>query len=171
MPIHDWSRVESGVFHDFHHGWIAELHRALNHGLLPNEYYAMAEQSFGEHVSDTLKFQRISASDEEAKDEASGSPATPGSLALAPPPAVCYTAVSEMAQYVAKQNSVVIRHVSGDRVVALIEVVSPGNKASRHALQRFVEKTAGALHRGRHLLILDLIAPATRDPNGIHGAI
>jgi hypothetical protein len=24
MPIHDWSRVEAGVFHAFHHDWITE---------------------------------------------------------------------------------------------------------------------------------------------------
>src|SRR5438309_561880 len=21
MPIHDWTRVEAGIFHDFHHSW------------------------------------------------------------------------------------------------------------------------------------------------------
>jgi hypothetical protein len=23
MPIHDWKRVEPGIFHDFHHEWIS----------------------------------------------------------------------------------------------------------------------------------------------------
>jgi hypothetical protein len=22
MPIHDWTRVDAGIFHDFHHAWI-----------------------------------------------------------------------------------------------------------------------------------------------------
>ena len=44
MPIHDWKRVKAGVFHDFHHSWIEEIKRALNNGLLPADYYAMAEQ-------------------------------------------------------------------------------------------------------------------------------
>jgi hypothetical protein len=35
MPIHDWTRVEAGIFHHFHHGWIEDLSRALNRGLLP----------------------------------------------------------------------------------------------------------------------------------------
>ena len=30
MPIHDWTRVPAGIFHDFHHGWIEEAKRALN---------------------------------------------------------------------------------------------------------------------------------------------
>jgi hypothetical protein len=33
MPIHDWSRVDAGIFHAFHHDWITELARALNHSL------------------------------------------------------------------------------------------------------------------------------------------
>lgn len=33
MPIHDWTRVEAGIFHDFRHEWISTLRRALNDGL------------------------------------------------------------------------------------------------------------------------------------------
>ncbi len=44
MPVHDWTRVEAGVFHDFHNAWISELRGALNEGLLPTGYYAMSEQ-------------------------------------------------------------------------------------------------------------------------------
>ncbi len=50
MPIHDWTRVGAGVFHAFHHDWITELSRALNHGLLPLEYYALPEQIAGGSV-------------------------------------------------------------------------------------------------------------------------
>jgi hypothetical protein len=44
MPIHEWSRVFDGAFHDFHHVWIGELRNALNGGIVPPDYYAMAEQ-------------------------------------------------------------------------------------------------------------------------------
>lgn len=44
MPIHDWTKVDAGIFHAFHHGWIEELARALNRGLLPADYYALPEQ-------------------------------------------------------------------------------------------------------------------------------
>jgi hypothetical protein len=43
MPVHDWTRVDHGTFHDFHTRWIAHLTEALNGGLLPAGYYAMAE--------------------------------------------------------------------------------------------------------------------------------
>jgi len=35
MPIHDWTRVDTGLFHDFHQGWIRALCDALNAGGLP----------------------------------------------------------------------------------------------------------------------------------------
>jgi hypothetical protein len=44
MPIHDWTRVDEGIFHDFHHEWILTTRCALNDGRLPPEYYALAEQ-------------------------------------------------------------------------------------------------------------------------------
>jgi hypothetical protein len=65
----------------------------------------------------------------------------------------------------------VIRHSSGDRIVALLEVVSPGNKSARHAIRSFVEKAVEALYRGYHLLIVDLFPPGPRDPNGIHALV
>jgi hypothetical protein len=34
MPVHDWTRVGDGIFHDFHHSWIEETKRVLNTGLL-----------------------------------------------------------------------------------------------------------------------------------------
>jgi hypothetical protein len=70
-----------------------------------------------------------------------------------------------------KRRTIVIRHTGGDRIVALIELVSPGNKSASHALRSFVEKAVEALYRGYHLLIVDLFPPTSRDPNGIHGAI
>jgi hypothetical protein len=76
-----------------------------------------------------------------------------------------------MNEYVLKRRTVVIRHASGDRIVALLEIVSPGNKSAQHALDTFVEKAREALFRGYHLQIVDLFPPGPRDPNGIHGAI
>jgi hypothetical protein len=35
MPIHDWTRVDAGLFHDFHQSWTVALCNALNSGVLP----------------------------------------------------------------------------------------------------------------------------------------
>jgi hypothetical protein len=56
-------------------------------------------------------------------------------------------------------------------VVAVLEIVSPGNKESRHALRAFVEKSVEFLRQGIHLLVIDLFPPTPRDPEGIHKAI
>jgi hypothetical protein len=69
--------------------------------------------------------------------------------------------------YRRKQTPIVVRHVSGDRVVAMIEIVSPGN----NSLRSFVEKAATLLNQRVHLLIVDLLPPGRHDPNGIHAAI
>ena len=48
MPVHDWTQVSDGTFHDFHYSWVLEIKRALKRGLLPKGYYVMAEQLGGD---------------------------------------------------------------------------------------------------------------------------
>lgn len=57
MPMHDWTRVEAGIFHAFHHGWIQEIARILNQGLLPSDYYALPEQQAAGFGPDVLTLQ------------------------------------------------------------------------------------------------------------------
>lgn len=169
MPIHDWTRVSEGTFHAFHLSWVAEIQESLNSGLLPPAYYAMAEQIVGPLGPDVLTLQTNGYPPGETTV---GEPAGTGGLALATyPPRARLTAATEMDDYVLKRRTIVVRHSSGDRIVALLEIVSPGNKSSRHALRSFVEKAVEALYRGYHLLIVDLFPPTPRDPQGIHGAI
>lgn len=165
MPAHDWSRVAAGIFHDFHHAWIEEIKRALNAGLLPSDYYALAEQRTAGYGPDVLALQV------EAGDEGIDEPAQRHGGLLVAKPQVAVTAETDMEFYRRKQNVVAVRHVSDDRVVALVEIVSPGNKSSRAALRSFVEMTAQLLDQRIHLLILDLHRPGNFDPQGIHGAI
>jgi hypothetical protein len=80
-------------------------------------------------------------------------------------------AEAEAEFYRRKKSAIAVRHVSGDRIVAMVEIVSPGNKATRHALNRFVDKACELLEYRIHLLIVDPFPPTPRDPNGIHAAI
>jgi hypothetical protein len=48
---------------------------------------------------------------------------------------------SDTSFYKRKQSTVTVRHVSDDRLVALVEVVSPGNKNSRNAFARLLRRT------------------------------
>jgi hypothetical protein len=54
MPIHDWTRVDSGDFHHFHQRWIQDIAAALNKGLLPPEFMALSEQIAGRTIPDVL---------------------------------------------------------------------------------------------------------------------
>lgn len=171
MPIHDWTRVSPGTWHDFHHAWTNELRNALNAGLLPPEYYAQSEQVVGSMGPDVLALQ-------EAGPPSNGTPAayppagSAGGVAVATaPPRVRHYEEAEMTDYVLKRRTVVVRHNTGDRVIALLELVSPGNKASQGALDTFVEKARECLYRGYHLLVVDLFPPGPRDPKGLHFAI
>lgn len=165
MPVHDWTRVEAGIFHDFHHTWITALKRALNRGLLPPDHYALAEQIAGGLGPDVLTLQH----------PGNGTPSLPdpaGGIALAAaPPAVQFRLRTEPDLYASKAKAVVIRHASNHRVVAVVEIVSPGNKNNRHGIRAFVGKAVELLKGGIHLLILDLFPPGPRDPQGIHKLI
>jgi hypothetical protein len=168
MPIHDWTRVEAGIFHAFHQQWIIALSNVLNDGLLPGDYYALPEQHAAGFGPDVLTLETTSDEDPDSTSRSSSSGAT-GLLVAAPTRDL--TAETDLEFYRRKQTSVVVRHVSGDRVVAMLEIVSPGNKSTRHALRSLVEKAASLLDQGIHLLIVDLHPPRRHDPGGIHSAV
>jgi hypothetical protein len=171
MPIHDWTRVSDGTWHDFHVAWITEIRNALNDGLLPADYYAQAEQIAGPLGPDVLTLQEPADSTNGSGNSHAPEPGRSGAAVATSPPRTRMVAEAEMDDYVLKRRTIVIRHTSGDRIVALVEIVSPGNKSSRHAIRSFVEKAVEALYRGFHLLIVDLFPPGPRDPDGIHGLI
>jgi hypothetical protein len=93
-----------------------------------------------------------------------------GMVVAAQPPKARFVMRSEAASYARKANRISVRHLDGD-VVAIIEIVSPGNKDSRHAVRAFASKAADYLHARINLLIVDLFPPGRRDPQGIHKVI
>ncbi len=165
MPIHDWTRVGDAIFHAFHCAWVPRIGEALNAGILPPDYYALPEQIAGPLGPDVLTLQTTGGNGTTYERPQGASAVT-----LAPP-RVRFTSTAEADEYALKQRNVVVRHSSEDRVVALIEIVSRGNKGSRHALRSFLAKATAALARGIHLLVIDLHPPGPRDPQGMHGAL
>jgi hypothetical protein len=164
MPIHDWSSVDAGLFHDFHQSWIVALRNALNSGGLPPDYFALAEQSIRDPIPDVLTL-HLAADEEEPAGAAS-----PGIAVAAVSPRAQLVRRIEQQVYARKADRVTVRHRLG-AVVAVLEIVSPDNKASKHALRDFVEKSAALIDQGVHLLVIDLFPPSRRDPQGIHKAI
>jgi hypothetical protein len=163
MPIHDWTRVDAGLFHAFHHDWITSLAAALNAGILPPDYFALPEQTVGGPIPDVLALRLPPGG-----SRPSGAPA--GLTVADAPPRTRLTRRAEEQIYVRKADHIAVRHRHG-YIVAVVEIVSPGNKASAHALSTFVEKTARYIADGVHLLVIDLFPPSRRDPQGIHKAI
>ncbi len=161
MPMHNWKRVDAGIYHHFHHEWISEISRALNRGLLPPDLYAMAEQQAAGFGPDVLTLQGRT-----------DPPSEGGTATLArTKPKTTHHAQTPAEFHRRKKSSIVVRHVSGDRIVAMIEIVSPGNKSSAGAFKAFVDKACELLEHRIQLLLIDPFPPGRRDPNGIHGAI
>lgn len=163
MPIHDWTRVSAGTWHAFHLSWISEIQEVLNSGLLPHDFYAQAEQIAG---PDVLTLHQPSGSNGATHSSNGG-----GVAVAAAPPRTRFRAEAEMDNYAAKRRTIIIRHSSGDETIALIEIVSPGNKSGQRAFDSFIDNALESLARGYHLLLIDLFPPGPRDPQGIHGAI
>jgi uncharacterized protein DUF4058 len=165
MPIHDWTRVSDGDFHDLHQSWAVVLRTALNNGILPPDYYAQIERAANRTMApDVLTLSR------NRRDHGED----PGDGAIAvkqAPPKVSMTATAEKSHYMKKQSRVAIRKTGKDEVVAFIEIISPGNKESQKRMELFVNKVDTPLEVGIHLLIIDLFPPTPRDPNGIHSRI
>ncbi len=160
MPIHDWTRVRANRFHDFHQSWTVAICDALNAGRLPSGYFAMIERKAVTPEPDVIVVERNPPTS-----------ATWGGLSVErQPPKTRFVMRADAGSYARKANRLTVRHPDGD-VVAILEIVSPGNKDSRHALRAFTRKAVEFLQAGVHLLIVDLFPPGPRDPQGIHKAI
>ena len=123
MPIHDWTRVDAGLFHNFHQNWITTLTNALNTGALPSDYYALAEQSVRGPIPDVIAL-RLSVDGPDSAESGGG-------LAVAEvPPRARVVRRNETDVYVYKADRISVYHRHG-HLVSVIEIVSPGNKASK----------------------------------------
>jgi hypothetical protein len=165
MPVHDWSRTYAGAFHHLHVTWLVEIARALNQGLLPAGYYALGEQVIGGAVPDVLTLERSEGTRTQEGHDA------PGVQEPAALPTATITAVAEAPRYPPRPRVIAVRHRSGDRLVAMIEIVSAGNKQDAADLGSLLEKTVVALSKGIHVVIIDLHPPGPFDPQGLHNLV
>jgi len=163
MPIHDWTRVPSGLFHHFHQDWSIEITRCLNRGLLPKGLSALVEQRSGPREADVLAVERRTKSPRPASEDE-------GAVLTVERPLTTIVRRTTKEIYAGRANRIVIMHHLG-RIVAVIEILSPGNKDSRAALRDFVEITIDFLSQGIHVLVIDLFPPSARDPFGMHKVI
>ena len=170
MPVHDWTRADAGTFHAFHTAWMTHLSETLYGGCLPPRYYALPEQHAGRRIADVLT---LHSPLEGPAELPSDSLIDDGGLAVAvaeAPPKTQLRLTARAASRVLRRT-LAIRHVSGHRVIALLEVISPANTDRLAHVAEFVDKVEAALLQDVHVLVVDLFPPGRHDPRGMHGAI
>lgn len=177
MPIHDWSKVSAGVFHDFHLSWVHDLRDLLNQKLLPDPFYALAEPVAGEAVPDVITLQAQTGAAEGGRARVapgSGSSlmhdSAEGNIVVATSPVLVQEVSLEPYDLLSRRISI-HSEWEGDAVVAVIEFVSKGNKTSQVKVDQFVSKSLSFLEKGIHLLFIDLHAPTRVLPMGFHSKI
>ncbi|MCZ2341629.1 MAG: DUF4058 family protein [Bacteroidales bacterium] len=157
MPIHDWTRADDGLFHDFHNSWLAHLKDTLNGGLLPDGYFAMLDVRADVYIPDIAT---LTAHPRE-------SVASP--LAVLAEPIAERMVVAQGRRQTHVRRRILVR--TARRVVAVIELVSPSNKDGPKQTTTFVAKLVDLIETGIHLVVIDLIPPGTSNPGGLHPLI
>jgi Protein of unknown function (DUF4058) len=165
MPMHDWRNVEAGIYHDFHHEWISEIKRYLNTGVMPDDMYAMAEQITRPYGPDVLALQR--RDDQHVQND----PIDGGTATLVRPKPIIRQQAKRPDPLARPRSRVVIRHVSGDRIICIIEIISPGNKSSTNEYRALVDKAVNILNSRINLVLLDPFPPLMREQEGLHPAV
>ena len=160
MPLHDWTRASPGMFPDFHSSWLTSLKWALNRGLLPAGFYAMAEQRASLYGPDVLT---LTTNPRPAPPPAGGN-----GVAVAEPQTSRRLRSHGLP---ATGRALTVRHSGGKRIVAVIEVVSPANKDRPESVGDFAGKAVGLVRNGVHVVVVDILPPGNHDPEGMHGAI
>lgn len=162
MPMHDWTRVPPNEYHTFHVLWLAQLTQALNTGVLPAGYGALADYTAPPYVPDV-----VTLSTGPAGRRAGG----PGMAVVAQPVASLTADETVKKRPPSGRRRVTIQQFPGRQVVAVIEVVSPSNKAKKAEFNDLVGKSVGLLRAGVHVLLIDPLPPSRRDPHGLHAAV
>src|SRR4051794_2775799 len=118
MPMHDWTKVEAGIYHALHHRWISAISDALNSGLLPNTLYALPEQAAAGFGPDVLTLQAEGPDRKRKSNGRGGGVATEARLRTRP--RLSYVAEAKTGTFERKKSAIAVRHVTGDKIVAMI---------------------------------------------------
>jgi hypothetical protein len=155
VPLHDWARVHAAIFHDFHHGWVADLRRALQRDILPRDYYALLANladGVGPGAADLVR--------------------PGGGLDVADKLVTSGIRITDEPKWFAlNAKAVTVRRAKNHQVVSAVVIVSPGDKDSAESTQAFVRKAKELLTAGVHLTVIDLFPPGPHNPGGIHPLI
>jgi hypothetical protein len=132
---------------NLHSGWANALRDQLNAGLLPPRYFAEVQISVGNRVEvDVPTF-------EEPHD---GSALANGGIAVWAPPRPPHTATMQFTSTDLYEIQV-FDDEEGPRLVAAVELVSPGNKDRASNRRQFAIKCGSYLHQGVSVILVDVV--------------
>jgi hypothetical protein len=164
MPLRDHFHPPLSTerrWESFHAAWLGSLADALNRDLPPG-YFAEEQTHAGASIEiDVGSF---------AEAERLGVEGNGGGVATLPPqvwspPRAAFTLPAVFADDFEVR---VIDSRSGPRLVAAIELVSPGNKDRDEQRRAFVTKCASYLYQGIHVVIIDIV---TERRANLHNAL
>jgi hypothetical protein len=145
-PLSSERRWES-----FHSNWATRLADALTERWLPPNYIAEENAHFGPSIEiDVATFERETMA---AATEGSGGVATAGPKVWAPPAADG----SFAAVFPDTFEICVLCTDTGPKLVAAIELISPGNKDRASERRAFAIKCASYLYQGISVIIVDIV--------------
>jgi hypothetical protein len=146
-PLHPWE--------SFHAAWADAIMGRLNE-LLPPRYFAAIQVHLGSRVeADVAEF-------EQAQDAGQPGNGAPGGVAVATwaPPAVTTVLPAVFPDSIEVQ---VFDTRDGAVLVAVVELVSPGNKDRPETRRAFAAKCAAYLQRGIGLVVADIVTNRQAD--------
>jgi Protein of unknown function (DUF4058) len=153
MPLRDhfhlpWS--EQNPWEGFHSAWVNTMVRHLNGGLLPRRYRAIPQVHLGPFVETDL-----ATYDSEPFSKATAEQINGGNLSWSPAEEVQTLEIELPAQDVFEVRIHDDRR--GMRLVAVVELASPGNKDRLEQRQAFATKCAAYLQEQVNVVIIDVV--------------
>jgi hypothetical protein len=159
MPLRDHFRppIEDLLGWDtLHSGWAANITELLNERWLPPEFVAKEHTwgGGGRLEIDVATYERAHAPVPAGPSRASNGPATVTLPQLYAPPVPTLTMPGVFPDHFEVR---VFNTEGGNRLVAAIELVSPGNKDRADERRAFAAKCAAYLQQGVSLLVVDVV--------------
>lgn len=143
MALHHWPNPRV-PWRSFHIHWVVRLVEFLNQDVLPAGFQARPTEFIVGIEPDVLLLQ---AADQPERERLAAQTAlAEATLTATLPPPAELPIVGVYSVY------------DASRLVAAIEIVSPGNKDRPEMVQAFVEKTLLLLQDGVHLMVVDVIS-------------
>lgn len=135
----------------FHGWWAAAIAGNLNEHLLPAEYFAEFQMTLGSRIE--VDVATLTEGGVNENEPSNGSTTAVQTLSWAPP-----TATAVMPAVFPDDFEVqIFSNITGPRLVAAIELVSPANKDRDETRHAFAAKCSAYLQRGIGLIIIDVV--------------